>query len=167
MQKDLRIDSPQIQLRVDNNLVAALGLNNSDLIKDLQPLLGGNYVNLFDMQGRTYQVIPQLPDHLRATAAMLKRIYIRTAAGNMIPLSTVVQVKHVVEPEFLPQFQQLNSVTIQGLPAPGVSLGDALTFLDQTGKKMFPTGYQFDYAGESRQFIEQGSAIYITFALAI
>ncbi len=167
LQKDLRYDSPQVELRIKHNLVAALGLNGSDLANDLEPLLGGNYVNRFDLQGRTYKVIPQLQDHLRATANMLKRIYIRTAAGSLIPLSTVVTIKHVVEPEFLPQFQQLNSVTISAVPAPGTTMGDALTFLDQTGKKLLPTGYQFDYAAESRQFEQQGNAIYITFALAI
>lgn len=167
LQKDLRIDSPQVQLTVDHSLVAALGLNSGDLVQDLEPLLGGNYVNLFDMQGRTYQVIPQLQDNLRATAAMLKRVYIRTASGSMIPLSTVVHIKHVVEPEFLPQFQQLNSVTISAVPMPGVTLGDALTFLNQTAKKLLPTGYQFDYAGGSRQFVQQGNTIYITFVLAV
>jgi multidrug efflux pump len=167
LQKDLRYDSPQVELRIKHSLVATLGLNGSDLANDLEPLLGGNFVNRFDLQGRTYKVIPQLQDHLRATADMLKRVYIGTAAGGLIPLSTVVTIKHVVEPEFLPQFQQLNSVTISAVPAPGTTMGDALTFLDQTGKKLLPTGYQFDYAAQSRQFEEQGNAIYVTFALAI
>ena len=167
LQKDLRYDSPQIRLKVNHNLVAALGLNNSDLAADLQPLLGGNYINRFDLQGRTYKVIPQLQDHLRATAAMLKRIYISTAGGQMVPLSTVVTIDHIVEPEFLPQFQQQNSVTISAVPMPGTTLGTALKFLQQTSKKLFPTGYADHYASQSRQFMEQGNAIYITFILAV
>ena len=167
LQKDLRYDSPQIQLKVNHNLVAALGLNSSDLAADLQPLLGGNYINRFDLQGRTYKVIPQLQDHLRATAAMLKRIYISTAGGQMVPLSTVVTIHHIVEPEFLPQFQQQNSVTISAVPMPGTTLGTALNFLQQTSKKMFPTGYAVHYASQSRQFMKQGNSIYITFILAV
>ncbi|MGC8539283.1 MAG: efflux RND transporter permease subunit [Phycisphaerae bacterium] len=167
LQKDLRYDSPQVELRIKHNLVAALGLNGSDLATDLEPLLGGNYVNRFDLQGRTYKVIPQLKDHLRATADMLKRIYIRTASGSMIPLSTVVTIKHVVQPQFLPQFQQLNSVTISAVAAPGITMGNALNYLHKEGKKLLPTGYAFDYAAQSRQFEQQGNAIYVTFALAI
>ncbi len=167
LQKDLRYDSPQIRLKVNHNLVAALGLNNSEVAADLQPLLGGNYVNRFDLQGRTYKVIPQLQDHLRATAAMLKRIYIRTAGGQMVPLSTVVTIDHIVEPEFLPQFQQQNSVTISAVPMPGTTLGSALAFLRLTAEKLFPTGYAAHYAAQSRQFMKQGNAIYITFILAV
>ncbi|EQD48716.1 multidrug efflux RND transporter, partial [mine drainage metagenome] len=167
LQKDLRYDSPQVELRIKHNLVAALGLNGSDLANDLEPLLGGNYVNRFDLRGRTYKVIPQLKDHLRATANMLKRIYIRTAAGSMIPLATVIRIKHVVEPEFLPQFQQLNSVTISAVASPGTTMGSALTYLRTEGKKLLPTGYSFNYAAQSRQYMQQGNAIYITFALAI
>ncbi len=167
LQKDLRYDSPQIRLKVNHNLVAALGLNNSDIAADLQPLLGGNYINRFDLQGRTYKVIPQLQDHLRATAAMLKRIYISTAGGQMVPLSTVVTIEHIVEPEFLPQFQQQNSVTISAVPMPGTTLGSALAFLRRTATKLFPTGYAAHYAAQSRQFMKQGNAIYITFILAV
>ncbi len=167
LQKDLRVDAPQVALRIKHNLVAALGLNGSDLANDLEPLLGGNYVNRFDLEGRTYKVIPQLADHLRSTAGMLKRIYIRTAAGNMIPLSTVVAIKHVVQPEFLPQFQQQNSVTISAVPAPGTTMGTALAYLHHEATRLLPTGYAFHYAAQSRQFMEQGNAIYITFALAI
>ncbi len=165
--KDLRYDAPQVQLTINHSLVAALGLNNSDLAADLQPLLGGNYVNRFDLQGHTYKVIPQLEDTLRATASMLKRIYIKTAGGQMVPLSTVVRIHHRVEPEFLPQFQQLNSVTISALPAPGTSMGSALAYLHTTVQSLFPTGYAVHYGGESRQFEQQGNTIYITFILAI
>ena len=167
LQKDLRYDSPQVRLKVNHNLVAALGINSSDLAADLQPLLGGNYINRFDLQGRTYKVIPQLQDRLRATASMLKRIYIGTADGQMVPLSTVVTIDHIVEPEFLPQFQQQNAVTISAVPRPGTTLGTALAFLQQTSKKLFPTGYADHYAAQSRQFMKQGNAIYITFVLAV
>jgi multidrug efflux pump len=167
VEKDLRYDAPQVKLVINHSLVAALGLNNSTLAADLQPLLGGNYVNRFDLQGHTYKVIPQLQDKLRATASMLKRIYIKTAGGSMVPLSTVVTIHHLVEPEFLPQFQQLNSVTISAVPAPGTSMGTALAYLHSTTESLFPTGYSVHYAGQSRQFEKQGNAIYITFILAI
>jgi len=165
--KDLQYDNPQIDLVVDRNMVASLGLTMTDVTNDLQPLLGGNYINRFDMQGYSYQVIPQVPDALRADPDLLKEYYIRTAAGQMVPLSTVAQITHEVQPEFQPQFQQINSVTIQGEPVPGETLGDALSYLKTETKALLPTGYTIDYAGESRQFVQQGNDIYISFALAI
>ncbi|MHB1805302.1 MAG: efflux RND transporter permease subunit, partial [Acidithiobacillus ferrooxidans] len=114
--KDLRIDNPEIVLHIHRNMAANLGLTMADIAQDLQPLLGGNYVNRFDLKGRSYEVIPQVPDHFRANPGMLKTYYVATATGQMVPLSTLVSVETKVQPQFLPQFQQLNSATIQAVP---------------------------------------------------
>ncbi len=165
--KDLRYDNPQIKLIIHRNIAAALGLNMTQIGLNLEPLLGGNFVNRFDLQGRSYKVIPQLADPRRATSQMLNNYYARTASGAMVPFSTFITIDHVVRPEFLPQFQQQNAVTIQALPKPGVSMGQALTFLKNEKQKLYPTGYGIDYGAASRQFIQEGSGIYITFLLAV
>ncbi len=165
--KDLRYDSPQIKLVIHRNIAADLGLNMTQVGLDLESLLGGNFVNRFDLAGRSYKVIPQAPAAWRATPSMLKDYYVHTPAGAMVPLSTFVSIKHVVQPEFLPQFQQLNSATVQGVSTPGVPLGTALAYLKTLARKILPNGFGIDYAGQSPQFIQQGGAIYLTFALAI
>ena len=92
-------------------------------------MLGGNYINRFDISGRSYKVIPQVSGRFRAHPSMLRDYYIRSGAGALIPLSTLLKVRTEVQPEYLPQFQQLNSATIQGVMAPGVTLGQALSYL--------------------------------------
>ena len=165
--KDLRYDNPELVLQIHRNIAATLGLTMRDIASNLQPLLNGNYINRFDLQGRSYEVIPQVPDRFRAEPNLLKRYYIQTASGALVPLSTVVSLKTEVQPQFLPQFQQLNSATIQAVPAPGVTLGQALGYLDAQAKQIFPQGYSVNYASQSRQFMQEKSGLLVTFLLAI
>ncbi|MHB8980517.1 MAG: efflux RND transporter permease subunit [Acidithiobacillus ferrooxidans] len=165
--KDLRIDNPEIVLHIHRNMAANLGLTMADIAQDLQPLLGGNYVNRFDLKGRSYEVIPQVPDHFRANPGLLKTYYVATATGQMVPLSTLVSVETKVQPQFLPQFQQLNSATIQAVPAPGVTLGQALTYLKTQAQNVMPKGFSIDYSSQSRQYMQEKSGLLVTFALAI
>ncbi|MHB1814282.1 MAG: efflux RND transporter permease subunit [Steroidobacteraceae bacterium] len=165
--KDLRYDNPAVVLHVNRNLAGDLGISMSDLAANLEPLLGGNYINRFDISGRSYKVIPQVPDRFRATPSMLGDYYISSASGALIPLSTLVKIHTQVRPEFLPQFQQLNSATVEGVMAPGVTLGQALTYLRTEAKKILPPGFGINYASESRQYIQQGHAIILTFALSV
>ena len=165
--KDLRYDSPGVVLHVDRNLAGDLGISMADIANNLEPLLGGNYINRFDISGRSYKVIPQVSGRFRAHPSMLRDYYIRSGAGALIPLSTLLKVRTEVQPEYLPQFQQLNSATIQGVMAPGVTLGQALSYLKAEAQKILPPGFGINYASESRQYIQQGHAIIITFALSV
>jgi multidrug efflux pump len=165
--KDLRYDSPGVVLHVNRNIAGDLGISMADIADNLEPLLGGNYINRFDISGRSYKVIPQVSTRFRAHPSMLRDYYIRSGAGALIPLSTLIKVRTEVQPEYLPQFQQLNSATIQGVMAPGVTLGQALSYLKTEAKKILPPGFGINYASESRQYIQQGHAIIITFALSV
>lgn len=165
--KDLRIDNPEVVLKINRNLAGNLGISMAAIAQDLQPLLGGNYVNRFDMDGRSYKVIPQVPDRFRADPGMLKHYYISTASGALVPLSTVVSIETRTEPQFLPQFDQLNAATIQAIPKPGVSMGQALGFLRQAAEKVMPSDYQVNYASQSRQYEQEKSGLLVTFLLAI
>ncbi|WP_312261004.1 efflux RND transporter permease subunit [Candidatus Igneacidithiobacillus taiwanensis] len=165
--KDLRIDNPEVVLKINRNLAGNLGISMASIAQDLQPLLGGNYVNRFDMEGRSYKVIPQVPDRFRADPGMLKRYYISTASGALVPLSTVVSIETRTEPQFLPQFDQLNAATIQAVPKPGVSMGEALGFFRQAAEKVMPSDYQLNYASQSRQYMQEKSGLLVTFLLAI
>jgi len=165
--KDLRYDNPQVVLHIHRNMAAALGLNMQTIAANLQPLLNGNYINRFDLKGRSYEVIPQVSERFRANPGLLKSIYLQAAGGHMVPLSTVVSIKTQVEPQYLPQFEQMNSATIQAVPMPGVTMGQALSYLRLQAHKIFPQGFSVNYASESRQFMHARSGLLVTFFLAI
>ena len=163
LQKNLKIDQPQYRLVVDRKLAGSLGISMDSIATALQPLLSGGWVNHFTMQGYSYEVIPEAPDAARATLNDLNQYHVRAADGTLIPLSTLVHFQTRTIPESLPQFNRVKSTTLTGIPAPGVSQGQALAYLGQLVHKYAPAGYNIDYAGDSRQFEKQGN----TFAFAI
>ncbi len=155
--KDLQYDNPEVLVKINRSLAGDLGITMADLGGDLAPLLSGNYVNRFNLSGRSYEVIPQVPDRFRADPSRLREYYVRDAAGGLIPLSTLTSVETHVTPEFLPQMQQLNSATIEGVTGPGVTLGRALDDLEAQARKDLPANFGTDYASQSRQYVQQGN----------
>ena len=167
MDTNLKIDNPQISVRIDRNLTAQLGLNMSDVGSALGSMLGGGYVNYFSLSGRSYKVIPQVMQRYRLNPDQLKNYYIRTASGGTIPLSTIATLKTVVTPESLNHFQQLNSATISAVPLPGVTLGQALDTLKGIAGQVLPQGYSIDYSGQSRQYVQESSQLVVTLIFAL
>ena len=163
---DLKYDQPQTEIVFDRDKVATLGLNLQKVGADLSTMLGGNYVNRFSNQGRSYKVIPQIKRAERLTVDQLKNIYVSGPTGQMVQLSTFATLKNTTEPRELKRFQQLNSATIQGAIPPGVSKGQALKVLEDEAKKILPPGTVIDYAGESRQLRKEGNTLVTTMALS-
>lgn len=164
---DLKFTTPQIEVIIDRDKANALGVTMQDIGSTLATLLGGNYTNRFSLGGRSYQVIPQVPRDFRLSSAWLNEYRIRTASGDMVPLSTVISLGETVQPNALTTFQQLNSATLQGVPFPGRTLGEALEFLKLKSAEIFPAGYSFDFQGESRQFMQESGTLMIIFAFAL
>lgn len=164
---DLKFDLPQTELVIDREKIGTLGLDLRTIGNDISVMTGGNYVNRFSIQGRSYKVIPQAKRADRLNPEQLKDIYVTGPNGSVIPLSTVVTLKEQVQPRELKRFQQLNSVTIQGAVPPGVSIDQALTVLEEKAAEILPTGYQVDYAGESRQLRKEGNTLIGTFFAAL
>src|SRR5207245_425858 len=133
---------------------------------DRSTLLGGNYVNRFSTQGRSYKVIPQVKRSERLTPDQLKDIYVSGPEGRPVPLSTFATLRRSTQPRELKRFQQLNAVRIQGAIPPGVSLDQALSFLEKEAKALLPAGYSVDYAGESRQLRTEGKKFLGVFVLS-
>ncbi len=131
-------------------------------------MLGGDYVNRFSVQGRSYKVIPQIKRSERLTPDQLKDIYVSGANNKLVPLSTFATLKTTTEPRELKRFQQLNAVRIQGVIPPQVSLDTALRMLEQEAQRILPPGQGFtvDYAGESRQLRTEGGTFFSTFLLS-
>jgi multidrug efflux pump subunit AcrB len=139
----------------------------ADIGNSLATLLGGNYVNLFDLYGRSYQVIPQVPREFRLNEDWLTRYQIRTSSGMLVPLSNVATVTKVVQPNALTNFQQLNSATLSAVPFPGRTVGEAIDFLKKKAAESFPEGFTYDFQGESRQFVQEGGTLVYTFVFAL
>jgi multidrug efflux pump len=167
LDSDLKYDRPQTEIVIDRDKVAGMGLTMSDIGNSLTAMLGGGYVNYFSLSGRAYQVIPQVQQVDRLNASQLKNYYIRTASGSSIPLSTVAHLENTVTPETLNHFQQLNSATITAIQRPGLTTGDALAVLQKIADSALPQGYRIDYAGPSRQFMQESSALLVTFFFAL
>jgi multidrug efflux pump len=129
-------------------------------------MLGGNYVNRFSIQGRSYKVIPQIKRAQRLTPEQLSQIYVKGSNDKLVPLSTFATLKTTTEPRELKKFQQLNAVRIQGVVPPGVPLDEALKTLEAKAKEILPQGFTMDYAGESRQLRTEGSKFLGTFLLS-
>jgi multidrug efflux pump len=165
---DLKFDQPQAEVVFDRDKVRSQGVDLSQAGQDLSVMLGGNYVNRFSIQGRSYKVIPQVKRSERLSPEQLAEIHITGPDGKLVPLSTVATLRTTTEPRELKRFQQLNAVRIQGVIPPNVSLDDALTYLETEAAALLPPGQGFaiDYAGESRQLRIEGSKFLGTFLLS-
>jgi multidrug efflux pump len=162
---DLKLDKPQATVEVDRDKVAALGMSDSDVGSALSAAMGGGYVNYFSISGRSYKVIPQVRQVDRLNPDQVLDNYIRTPSGATIPASTVAHIKYSVVPESINRFQQLNSVTIGGVS--GMAQGDILKLLKSITAEVAPSGYSVDYAGQSRQFVQESGGFFITLGFAI
>jgi multidrug efflux pump len=163
---DLKYDQPQTEVAFDRDRLRSQGVDLSQAGRDLSTLLGGDYVNRFSIQGRSYKVIPQVKRSERLTAEQLSEIHVTGEGGRLVPLSTFATLRTSTEPRELKRFQQLNAVRIQGVIPPPVSLDRALTFLEGEARKSLPPGFTIDYAGESRQLRTEGSKFLGTFLLS-
>ena len=163
---DLKFDQPQAEVVFDRDKLRSQGVDLSRVGRDLATLLGGDYVNRFSIQGRSYKVIPQVKRAERLTPQQLAEVHVTGAGGKLVPLSTFATLRTTTEPRELKRFQQLNAVRIQGLQPPGVPLDQALSFLETEAAKLLPPGFSIDHAGESRQLRAEGGRFLGTFLLS-
>ena len=164
--KDLRYSRPEISVEIDRELAARLGISMRDIGETLQIMLGEAETNRFTIEGRSYKVIPQAARDFRLTKEWLERYYLRTSGGELVPMSTVINVGKRIEPNNLKQYQQLNSATIEGFVIPPNTLGDGLDFLEKTLADVAP-GYRAGYEGESRRFIEESQGFLTLFVTSL
>ncbi|MDD2765240.1 MAG: efflux RND transporter permease subunit [Opitutaceae bacterium] len=162
---DLKIDQPQSEIQIDRDKAAALGLDLTRVGADLASALGGNFVNRFNIAGRSYKVIAQLKRGERLNPDQLKDIYIAGPEGKLIPLSSVATIGNKTVPRSLNRFQQLNAVKLSGQT--NRTLDQALRVLEDAAKEILPPGYSVDYTGESRQLRQEGNKFLPAFSLAI
>jgi multidrug efflux pump len=164
---DLKYDLPESVIEIDRDKAAQLGLTMSQVGSSLGSLLGGGYVNYFSMQTRSYKVIPQVQRISRLNPDQLLDYPIANLGTVPVPLSTIAHIRSVTVPESLNHFQQLNSATLAGVAALGVSQADALDYLRELAARTLPSGYSIDYAGPSRQYVQETTGVMATFGFAI
>uniref|UniRef100_UPI003D8182B2 efflux RND transporter permease subunit n=1 Tax=Trichloromonas sp. TaxID=3069249 RepID=UPI003D8182B2 len=162
---DVKIDQPQSEFVIDRDKVADLGLSLEQVGLDIGSMVGGNFVNRFDIAGRSYKVIPQIQRVDRLNPEQLQHIYISGRDGGLIPLSTVASLRNTTVPRSLNRFQQLNAVKLSGVAVR--PLDEALRYLEGEAAKILPQGYVLDYTGESRQLRTEGNRFVPAFALAV
>jgi multidrug efflux pump len=164
---DLKFDLPQSEVVFDHDKVASLGLNLAQVGNDLSVLLGGNYVNRFNIQGRSYKVIPQAKRIDRLNPEQLASYYVSGPNNTLVPLSTFASLRTTTEARSLNRFQQLNAAKVQGAIIPGVSIDEGLRVLETAAAKILPRNYIIDYAGESRQLRKESNTLLTTLILAV
>jgi multidrug efflux pump len=162
---DVKLDQQASEIVVDRDKAASMGLHMQDIGTDLASLLGGNYVNRFDIDGRAYKVIPQVERANRLTPQDLTSIRITGPNGELVPLSALATIRSHVEPRTLNRFQQLNAVKISGVAPRGVESG--LHTLEDAAAKVMPAGYHMEYTGESRQLRQEAGKFLPAMGLAL
>ena len=167
LRSDLELNKPEIKITVDRDKVADLGLDVAVVGRTLETMLGGRQVTRYKYAGKQYDVIVQIGDDNRRTPDQLANIYIRSATGDMLPLSSVAQLRETVSPKELNRFNKLRSATITSSVPVGSTLGQGLTALEQIARGVLPLAAQIDYAGQSREFKEASAAFYVTLLLSL
>jgi multidrug efflux pump len=163
---DLAFNQPTIHITIDRSKANALGITMQSIGDTLALLVGENYVNRFNLEGRSYEVIPQVPRADRLTPQALTHYYVISSAGQPVPLSNLVTFKTEVDPNALTQYNQLNSATFQAVPMPGVTMGQAVNELEKIARGL-PAGFNHDYLSDARQYVREGNQLVVTFAFAL
>ena len=164
---DLNYNSANLNIKIDKDKAGAYGVTMQDIGNALSTMLAGGYINRIDLYGRSYQVIPQMERKYRLNPDLLNQLYVKASDGESVPLSNLVKITVTSAPPSLPHFNQMNSATLSAVLAPGVTMGDAVNWIEAQASESMPQGYSYNFMGESRQFVTEGNALMGTFGLAL
>lgn len=164
---DLEFNNPVYKVAINRSKANQLGVSMQDIGDTLALMMGENYLNRFNLYGRSYQVIPMAPRSERLSQENIADFHVTSVSGKQVPLSTIAHIDLVSQPNQLFQFNQINSATFQALPKPWIKMGEVIEFLEAYAQKNLPAGFTYDYLSESRQYIQEGKTLYATFLLAI
>ncbi|MCH7880935.1 MAG: efflux RND transporter permease subunit [Proteobacteria bacterium] len=165
IKSDFSFSKPEIRITIDRERADAMGISMRKIGQTLGAILAEGYVSRFNLAGRSYKIIPQARREGRQNADIISQYYVYSDRGDQISLSALVDIEYTSVPTELVQFQQQNSARIDALP--GVPLGQALQTLRDITEQVAPAGYTFDYQGQSRQLVQEGSVLALTFVFAI
>ncbi|MGB3728900.1 MAG: multidrug efflux RND transporter permease subunit, partial [Thermodesulfobacteriota bacterium] len=158
---------PGLYIDLDRTKAKTQGIAISDIFDTLQAYLGALYVNDFNKFGRVYRVYMQAQDDYRTTAEDISKLYVRTQTGEMVPLSTLIDIKEIVGPETITHYNLYRSTEIDGGPASGYSSGQAIAAMEELAEEIMPEGMGYEWSGTSYQEIKAGNMAPLIFALSI
>ncbi|WYX11435.1 efflux RND transporter permease subunit [Achromobacter xylosoxidans] len=164
---DLRLNTPELRVRVDRDKMADVGTNVDTVGRTLESMLGGRQVTRYKDQGEQYDVIVQVTPRDRATPTDISGIHVRARDGSMVQLDNLVAVHEGVSPQSLNHFNRLRAVKIDAAVAPGYALGEVLTHMHQVARDVLPNTVVTDLDGQSREFRDSSGSIYLVFAMAL
>lgn len=164
---DLKLNKPEINVHLQRDKVAAVGADVATIGRTLETMLGGRQVTRFKQEGEQYDVVVQVADEKRTSPSDISEIFVRGNENKMVKLSNLVRLEETVAPRELNHFNQLRSAKITASVAPGMTMGEALSFLEQKADTLLPANMQLDYDGESRDFKEATSSLAMVFILAL
>ena len=159
--------NPQYMIEVDNIKAKQLGVSITELMQTMQIYYGSSFVSDFNRFGKYYRVMAQADPAYRTDAGSLDGIYVKNGAGEMVPVKTLVRLKRVYGPETVTRNNLFNAVTINGVPKPGFSTGDAIKAIEETAKQVLPRGYAYEWTGVTREEIKTGGQTGFIFLLSI
>lgn len=167
LDSDYRESQPDLRVKIDRARAADLGVSVETIGRSLELMFGEREVSTYIDRGVEYPVIVQARPEDRSAPTDLKNIFVRSGAGDLVPLSSFVTLGEIAGPQALNRFDRLRSITITALPAPGVALGEALATLDQIAAEVLPPEARLSYNGPSKDFKDSSGSLYVTFAFAL
>lgn len=167
MVNQVKYDKPEYDININRSMATQMGINMQDVANTLATAYGGNYVNWFNLYSKSYRVIPQVERYFRSNIVDATRLYIATQSGMLIPMSTIAKVEHKTGPQQLTNMNQLTSVALMGIVAPGHTTGDAVKFIQQEAARILPRDISYDYMGQTRLFVQQGSELMVAFIFSL
>ena len=165
IKSDFNFSKPEIRISIDRERADAMGISMREIGQTLGAILAEGYVSRFNLAGRSYKIIPQARQEERQNADIISQYYVYSPSGEQISLSSLVDIEYTSVPAELVQFQQQNAAKFDAVPA--IALADALQLLRDISNEVAPAGYSFDYQGQSRQLVLEGSVLALTFTFAI
>jgi HAE1 family hydrophobic/amphiphilic exporter-1 len=159
--------NPQYMMDVDNNKAKQMGVSVADLMQTMQIYYGSSFVSDFNRFGKYYRVMAQADIPYRNNEASLTGIYVKNNQNQMIPVNQLITLRKVYGPETVSHNNLYNSATINGVPKPGYSTGDAIKAIDETAAKILPRGWGYEYTGITREEKAAGSQIIFIFVLSL
>jgi hydrophobe/amphiphile efflux-1 (HAE1) family protein len=159
--------NPQYMIEVDNIKAKQLGVSITELMQTMQIYYGSSYVSDFNRFGKYYRVMAQADIPYRADAGSLDGIYVKNNLGGMVPAKTLVTLKRVYGPETVTRNNLFNAVTINGIPKPGYSTGDAIKAIEETSRQVLPRGFAYEWTGVTKEEISTGNQTAFIFSLSV
>jgi multidrug efflux pump len=166
LDSDLKLNKPQLNVKIDREKAALMGIDVQTVGRTVETMLGGRQVTRFKREGKQYEVVVRVKAADRSTPNDLSQIFVKAGDGAMVPLVNLVSIEERVAPKELNHFNKLRAATITATLAPGYSLGEALGYLEAEAQKL-PPGIVYDFKGQSREFNQSSTGLYVVFLLAL